>query len=282
VRGTASRGFRAPSLPEITNSTSVSYGNVIDPRDPLTPTQARGVTNLTIANPDLKPERSKNFNLGFVLAPTSRSSIGIDFYHIRTTGVIDTESADSIIANEANDPAKVVRDAQGRILTLYRQYANQGERKVSGFDIDLRHAQPLAAWGKLTFNAQLSRVLKFEQPLALGEPLTDGAGNNWFGSIPKWRGVTSAAWDIGAWTSTLIWNYVDGYDQTTRENERVKPVGTLDLTVAWKATPAATVSFIVQNLTDKRPSWDSSTTFFDFTQADPRGRTAAVRVNYRF
>ncbi|WUR13784.1 TonB-dependent receptor [[Empedobacter] haloabium] len=282
LRGTASRGFRAPSLPEITNSTSVSYGNVIDPRDPIAPTQARGVTNLTIANPDLKPERSTNLNFGIVLAPSSRTSVGVDYYHIRTKGVIDTESADNIIANEASAPHKVVRDAQGRILTLYRQYANQGDRVVSGLDLDLRHTLPLAAWGKLTFNGQLSRVLKFEAPLAVGEPLTDGAGNNWFGSIPKWRGVTGATWDVGAFTNTLIWNYVDGYDQTTRPGERVKPVGTLDATVAWKATPAATVSFIVQNLTDKRPSWDSSTTFFDFTQADPRGRTAAVKVNYRF
>ncbi|WEF31493.1 TonB-dependent receptor [Pseudoduganella chitinolytica] len=131
-------------------------------------------------------------------------------------------------------------------------------------------------------HGQLSRVLSFKAPLAVGEPLTDGAGTNWFGSIPTWRGVTSATWDIGAFASTLIWNYVDGYDQTTKPGERVKPVGTLDATVAWKATPAVTVSFIVQNLTDKRPSWDSSTTFFDFTQADPRGRTAAVKVNYRF
>lgn len=282
VRGTASRGFRAPSLPEITNSTSVSYGNVIDPRDPISPTQARGVTNLTIANGDLKPERSKNLNLGFVIAPTSRSSVGIDFYHIRTTGVIDTESADSIIANEANAPDKVVRDTQGRILTLYRQYANQGDRKVSGFDIDLRHVQPLPKTGKLTFNAQLSRVLKFEQPLAVGKPLTDGAGNNYFGSIPKWRGVTSATLEVGKWTNTLVWNYVDGYAQTTRVDERVKPVGTLDFNAAWQVTDAATVSLILQNLTDKRPSWDSSTTFFDFTQADPRGRTAAVKVAYRF
>lgn len=87
----------------------------------------------------------------------------MDFYHIRTTGVIDTESADSIIANEANAPEKMVRDAQGRILTLHRQHAKQGDRKVSGFDIDLRHVQPLPKTGKLTFKAQPSRVLTFEQ-----------------------------------------------------------------------------------------------------------------------
>lgn len=281
VRGTLSRGFRAPSLPEITNSTSVSYGNVVDPRDPISPTQARGITNLTIANPDLSPERSTNANFGIVLAPNNRTSLGLDFYRIRTEGVIGTESADNIIANEATAPGKIVRDAQGRILTLYRQYANQGNRSVSGFDIDLRHVQPLAAYGKLTVNAQLSRVLSFEQPLAVGLPLTEGAGNNYFGSIPKWRGVTGLTWDIQDWSNTLVWNYVDGYDQTTRPGERVKPYATVDLNLAWKATQAATVSFIVHNLGDKRPSWDSSTAFFDYTQGDPRGRVASVKVNYR-
>ena len=282
VRGTVPRGFRAPSLPEITNSTSVSYGNVVDPRDPISPTQARGITNLTIANPDLSPERSTNANIGIVLAPNSRTSLGLDFYRIRTKGVIGTESADNIIANEAARPDLIVRDAQGRILTLYRQYANQGDRAVSGFDIDLRHVHPLQAWGKLTLNAQLSRVLSYEAPLAVGQAAVDGAGNNYFGSIPKWRGVTGLTWDYQAWTNTLVWNYIDGYAQTTRANERVKPYGTFDLNLAWKASDAATVSFIVHNLGDKRPSWDSSTAFFDYTQGDPRGRVASVKVNYRF
>jgi iron complex outermembrane receptor protein len=282
LRGTVSRGFRAPSLPEITNSTSVSYSSVVDPRDPIAPTQARGVTNLTIANPALRPERSNNLNLGFVVAPSGNTSVGVDYYRIRTKGVIDTESADNIIANEASAPGKVVRDAQGRIVTLYRQYANQGDRLVSGIDIDLRHRVALQQWGKLTFNGQLSRVFKFEAPLAAGAPLTNGAGNNYFGSIPTWRGVSSATWDIGAWSNTLTWNYVDGYDQTTRAGERVKPVGTLDVNLSWKLNPAATISFIALNVTDKRPSWDSSTAFFDFTQADPRGRTAALKLAYKF
>jgi iron complex outermembrane receptor protein len=38
----------------------------------------------------------------------------------------------------------------------------------------------------------------------------------------------------------------------------------------------------VQNLADRRPSWDSATLFFDFTQADPRGRTGAVRLSHQF
>ncbi|WP_395402977.1 TonB-dependent receptor domain-containing protein [Pseudoduganella sp. UC29_106] len=282
LRGTASRGFRAPSLPEITNSTSVSYGNVIDPRDPITPTQARGITNITVANSALSPERSNNLNLGFVLSPTSTSSIGLDYYRIRTNGVIGTESADSIIANEGAHPEKIVRDAQGRITTLYRQYANQGDRLASGFDLDLRQRFPRTAYGSFTLNAQLSYVLKFEQPLSVGAPLTNGAGNNWFGSIPKWRGVTAANWENGPYSGTLTWNYVDGYDQTTRPGERVKPVGTFDVNLGYKVSTATTLNLIVLNVGDKRPSWDSSFAFFDYTQSDPRGRFASVKLTHKF
>ncbi len=76
LRGTVSRGFRAPSLPEITNSTSVSYGSVIDKLDPITPSQSRGVTNITVANTELSPERSRNVNLGFVVSPSANSRLG--------------------------------------------------------------------------------------------------------------------------------------------------------------------------------------------------------------
>ncbi|PHV04690.1 TonB-dependent receptor [Janthinobacterium sp. BJB412] len=282
LRGTVSRGFRAPSLPEITNSTSVSYGSVIDPKDPIAPNQPRGVTNITRANDQLRPERSNNLNLGLVIAPSSGSSIGLDYYRIKTRGVIGTDTAETIIANEARFPNKISRDAEGRINTLYLQYTNQGDRETSGIDLDLRQRFDFKQNGKLSLNAQLSKVFKYAAPLSEGEPLSNGAGNNYFGSIPQWRGVTSATWDIGRWSSTLTWNYVDGYDQTTRPGERVAPVATFDANVAWRLTPAATVSLIVQNLTDQRPSWDSSTSFFDFTQADPRGRFASVKLNYKF
>ncbi|MBT2747024.1 MULTISPECIES: TonB-dependent receptor [unclassified Lysobacter] len=37
LRLNASRGFRAPPLPEIAQSTTISYGSVIDPFDPVQP-----------------------------------------------------------------------------------------------------------------------------------------------------------------------------------------------------------------------------------------------------
>ncbi|MFZ6752111.1 TonB-dependent receptor [Undibacterium sp. Dicai25W] len=282
LRATASRGFRAPSFPEITKSTTVSYGSVLDPRDPISPNQPRGVTNITIANPNLQPEHSNNLNFGIVIAPTATSSLGIDYYRITQKGVIGTESADTIIANENTSPGKVSRDDQGRITTLYRQYRNQGDREVSGLDIDVRQRFNTVNYGNVTLNGQLSYVLRFAQPLTDGAALTNGAGTNYFGSIPKWRGVTSADWEYGNWTNTLTWNYVGGYQQESATNEYVASYATFDLTTSRKLSANTTVSLVVQNLTDRRPSWDSSTNFFDITQADPRGRFVSVKLNHRF
>lgn len=282
LRGTVSRAFRAPSLPEITDSTAVSYTGVIDPRDPLTPTLSRGVTVITIANPALRPERSKNLNLGVVISPTSSSSIGLDYYRIRQEGVIGTESATTTLDNELTSPEKVARGADGRITTLYRQFRNQGQRDVSGIDLDLRQRFVDQDWGKLTLAGQLSRVLRFAEPLSDGAPLTNGAGTNYFGSIPKWRGVTSATWEQGKWSSTLTWNYVGSYAQNTHLDESVAAFSTFDVTSSWQVTPAANVTFIVQNLANKRAPWDYSASGFDFTQSDPRGRFASLKLNYKF
>lgn len=282
LRGTVSRAFRAPSLPEITDSTAVSYTGVIDPRDPLTPTLSRGVTVITIANPALRPERSKNLNLGVVISPTSSSSIGLDYYRIRQEGVIGTESATTTLDNELTSPEKVARGADGRITTLYRQFRNQGQRDVSGINLDLRQRFVDQDWGKLTLAGQLSRVLRFAEPLSDGAPLTNGAGTNYFGSIPKWRGVTSATWEQGKWSSTLTWNYVGSYAQNTHLDESVAAFSTFDVTSSWQVTPKANVTFIVQNLANKRAPWDYSASGFDFTQSDPRGRFASLKLNYKF
>ena len=282
LRGTVSRGFRAPSFPEITRSTTVSYGAVLDPRDPVSPNQPRGVTNITIANPALRPEHSDNLNLGLVFAPDQNTSVGIDYYQITQKGVIGTESADTIISNEFSVPGKVLRDEQGRITTLYRQYRNQGNREVAGFDIDIRHRQNLQQWGTLKLSGQLSYVLRFAEPLSTGAALTNGVGTNYFGSIPRLRGVSSAGWDYGDWQHTLIWNYTGGYRQTTAQNEHVDGWSTWDLTTSRKINATTSVSLVVQNLLNRKPSWDSSTSFFDITQGDPRGRFVSLRFNHKF
>ena len=146
--------------------------------------------------------------MGLVLSPNETGSVGVELIRIKTRGVIGTDSANTVVA--ANRPGQIARDAEGRISTLFLRYSNQGDRETRGMDLDLRQGVDLARWGKLGLNAQLSRVFRYAAPLSEGAAPTNGAGNNYFGSIPAWRGATTATWDIGAWSATATWNYVGG------------------------------------------------------------------------
>jgi len=285
LRGSYSRGFRAPTLPEITNSTAVSYSRVIDPYDPITPGQPRGYTDVFAANPNLRPERSTNYNAGFVVSPTSETSVGVDYYHIVQKGIIGPDNDQALVQNK--DP-RVQRDAQGRIVTIYNQYLNQQSLTTDGVDLDFHQALHTQGWGDFALNSSVTRLLKFSQPLIAGEAPINGAGTNIFGSLPKWRGTTGLSWALGDFSSALTWYYVGGYKQNPENRltpaypERVKSWSTYDLSVAYTGLAKTTITLAVQNLQNRRPPWDPSTPYFDITQADPRGRFVTLGVDYKF
>ncbi|TCV92337.1 iron complex outermembrane receptor protein [Luteibacter rhizovicinus] len=287
LRGSFSRGFRAPSLPEITNSTAVSYGSVVDPYDPITPGQRRSYTGVNAANPKLKPERSKNYNVGIVVSPTVDTSIGLDYYHIVQNGIIGPDDTTYIVNHPEVYPGRVVRE-QGRIVTIYNQYQNQSSLTTDGVDIDFSHVLHAGRWGDFTLRGNWSRLLDYRQPRVAGQPSVNGAGTNIFGSLPYWRGSTGIGWSIGDFNSTLTWYYTGGYKQNPENRltdaypARVKNWSTADLSIAYTGIERTTLTLAVQNLQNRRPPWDPSYTYFDSTQADPRGRVVNVGVNYRF
>jgi len=106
LRGTWSKGFRAPSFAEtsgqITGFTTYtpgsfqslceSHGGAFDDGtctggSPYTRSgQALGFRNN--ANPDLKPEKSESFTAGFIAQPIRQLSFTVDFYHIKKKDII--------------------------------------------------------------------------------------------------------------------------------------------------------------------------------------------------
>jgi len=287
LRGTVSRGFRAPSLPEITNSTAISYGSVKDPYDPITPGQLRGYTGIYAANPKLQAERSKNIDLGVVLSPAADTSLALDFYRINQSGIIGPDDATVIVQNPGLYPGRVVRDAQGRIVSISNQYQNQSARTTSGIDIELRQLVRTAGAGNFTLSGGWSYLLSYKQPRVAGQAQIDGSGSNIFGALPKWRGTTALTWDYRDFSSTLSWYYVGGYklDDSVREDDfptSVASNSSFDLSVQYTGLKNTTLKFAVQNLLNRKPSWDPSTPYFDITQGDPRGRFVSVGASYKF
>ena len=106
LRGTWSKGFRAPSFAEtsgqITGFTTYtpggfqslceSHGGTFDGTSctggsPYTRSgQALGFRNN--ANPDLKPEKSESYTAGLILQPIRQLSLTVDYYHIKKKDII--------------------------------------------------------------------------------------------------------------------------------------------------------------------------------------------------
>ncbi|MET4617290.1 iron complex outermembrane receptor protein [Stenotrophomonas sp. 2619] len=291
LRGSFSRGFRAPSLPEIAQGQTISYGSVVDPFDPLAPGGSRGVTNLRTGNPNLEAERSKNYNVGVVWAPDADTSVGVDVYRIEQDNLIKPDNAQFIVNNPDLFPGRVQRDAQGRIQIITNQYANQGELETSGIDLDISRTFRTEGWGTVTLAGSWSHLLTFKQPLVAGQAPVEGAGNNRLGALPRTRGTTSLAWALGDWQSTLSLQYIAGYDQRVATqtsnpglNDRIKAYHQLDLYVAYTGLPKTTLSLSVQNLTDKDPPFDPAggSNGFDITQYNLRGTFVSLGAKYRF
>jgi iron complex outermembrane receptor protein len=153
LRGTATQGFRAPSLPETGNGGASWFNNgYTDPKRCAAATELRNALNTGNAadkslaltayalgcsvsfpaavtpNPGLKPEKSNSFTIGMVLQPTREISMTIDYYNIKRRDEIAVKSVDETLANEDRIAGLVQRDP----LTAQDIEISQRVRELTG------------------------------------------------------------------------------------------------------------------------------------------------------
>jgi iron complex outermembrane receptor protein len=84
LRGNLGKGFRAPTLPEISPSTATFFTQVIDPQTDT----VQQISGVFAGNPNLKAEKSVSANLGFVYEPTRNFSTSVDYYWIKWKDIV--------------------------------------------------------------------------------------------------------------------------------------------------------------------------------------------------
>ncbi|HEX4597495.1 MAG TPA: TonB-dependent receptor [Burkholderiaceae bacterium] len=314
-RAVGSKGFRAPSLAEGSNSTSLANQTAKDPLDPLH-RRSEAVGFITGGNPNLRPETSKNLDLGFVVSPLNNVNFSVDYYSIWLYDVIASNgSAQSVINNPAAyPPGSLVRDATGAVVYAKGLYTNLYKIRTDGVDFEGDVSFPLPDASKLKFALDATYVptfLVFCGTACSGPPTPwqNYAGSNGWdyaspisggNAIPRWKGFISAAWQNAQWSAEVVGRFVDRYTnifsqpvlQNTLTQHSVSPYTSVDLDGQyrwrnWKAT----LSII--NVTDNQPPYDSSAllfgTFappvaqpFDTGLYDPLGRMIDLHLSYTF
>lgn len=324
LRASAGTGFRAPSLSDLyrpaTGGTSATLA------DPLCMAQHNNDLSYCVdifstrvySNPDLKPERSRQFSLGAVIEAAPGLTASLDYWNIRTTDLISTIGDEVILSNpdkyghlihRYSDPAGPPdsdfmiqcgeyldpRDDEICYIELHKQ--NRGAQKASGLDITLDWRGPSTEWGRVSAHLAGTLTLSSKQQPGPGDPFISNLGkfvND--GVVQRWRHRASVDWEYGPFGATLGHSYLSGYtDQNNAFDDtvgtlvapnRVKAYSLWDVSASWQAMPQLKLRAGVQNLFDTSPPFSNQAYFFisgyDPSYTDPRGRFVYASATYSF
>ena len=252
LRSTYAEGFRAPALTQVSPGGVQSFQNVIDSKrcpDGVNPLNGadktdclRGISSLSSATPDLKPETSKSFSFGAIMNPTRNLDILVDYYHIRKEAETALLSAQFVIDHPALYPGRVIRDnnpalllvgadgktiaGSGPISQVNRAYVNQGSTETSGIDFEVAYRKSLGEMGKLTTKLDYSYAISFRRAERPGETEANVVGTNggisdWatsVGDIPRHKAGLSANWTRGVHSLTGNLDYVSAISLLRRSD----------------------------------------------------------------
>lgn len=295
VRGSAGRGFRAPSLTELWQPqvTGVTAAGLNDP-ERCNVADANGVVNqdsrdcatqfpITLGgNPDLKPEESENYTLGVVFEPSADFSIGFDAFRIDLEDtIIFGVSPTSILADTQQFGQLVTRGAPeaatpglpGRIVNIDQVNLNFGETKVEGVDADLRVRFDAGAIG--TFYGSIVGTYftkydiqnpdgSFDSVVGEVTPIVNGSG----GVVPRWHHYLALGYIHDAWEFTVTQSFQSAYDDlpgnfqdTEAPDFRVREVGsylTHDVQAAFTGIDNLRVAVGARNVADRDPPYTNA------------------------
>jgi iron complex outermembrane receptor protein len=291
LRANWGRGFRAPTLPEISPSVATFFVSVNDPVTGLNGTQISGVF---AGNPSLKAEKSESGTAGFVFEPTTNMSFGANYFNIDWKDLVSSDSFQELV--NQGDPTRVIRDpVTNQIVTVFNNYRNIGHTKVDGVDVEGRVRFP-TSFGRWTTRLNFTYIDTWKQD-DVEYAGTNGQGTS---TIPRLRGYLALDWDYRAFSSTVQMNYTRHYLQQLLAGsffvpgdprfqnqaypERVPSRVTYDLYASYNVTKNLQVFGSILNVSDKVPYYDPGfdpTGLYDFSIFDPRGRQFRLGLTWK-
>ncbi|MDR7050673.1 iron complex outermembrane receptor protein [Duganella sp. 3397] len=306
LRGSASTGFRAPTLfeknaPLSRNDTNNSYndpilcpgGTIADSpiANPLRDCDLQQY-KLQGGNPALKPEKSKTFAFGVVLEPVSQLTVSADYFNIRLKDKINALPEETIYGNFEKYRERFLRNADGTPNAILDLKENLGKVNTDGVDLSLTLRSSASAYGNLTLTVDGTWVHKYEYQDERGGAYTQNvaryAANN---PVFRWKHNAALNWRLASWSATLAQSYKSGYIDQNLDIEdaflnRVPSYSLWNLSGTYSGFTGLALTAGVKNLLDKEPPFSNQGTLFqkgyDPRYTDPVGRALYVRGSYTF
>ncbi|MFC3377606.1 TonB-dependent receptor [Rugamonas sp. CCM 8940] len=312
LRGSYGTGFKAPGLLDLgqplvnAGVTATSYKCPPLGQPALCKPGTSQYPVLEGGNENLRPEKSKQFSVGFRVEPSAAFSFGADLWDVKMTDAVSGVTEAQIFL----DPVKFrslfttyTEPATGDTYYAIKKLSvNIGQTHNRGIDYDLvgRHRFD---FGNLTANLSGTYLMKSEYTKA-GSADEWTSSLNFFGTDDNvaFRHIVraQATLDTGALSNSLTMNYRNGYTDaeakvrnlaTNLDDKKFRLQVPSHITFDWQGryafTKTAAVRVGVKNLLNREPPLSLRASSghqvgFDPRYADPMLRTFYMTGNVQF
>lgn len=322
-RSSWSKSFRAPNLPQFySDGTQVSNTRTDYAYCRLNNLACSGVPTLEVraGNDQLKPENTTNFSVGAVFEPRRWLTLTVDYWSIKSNGVIGIEGAqnqllyDYLLRQQGSSNPNVVRLAPltgqtvGDLSYVQDNYFNLGPRIIKGWDFGASLESGRTSLGRFSLDLNLAKLQKFRQaPSDLQQQLivANAAGKLGSGIIitsagdlvkmngsPRWRLQGDLTWKSGPFQAGASLNYVGQVFDTgpavvNGVLYELPGMTTVNAYVQWKGEKRSALEGLrlrvgARNLFDKMPPLYSSNYGFLGSLHSPTGRFVYFEVSKDF
>ncbi len=297
VRGSATTSFKAPTLPQL-YATRQAYTNLYDyaqcEKKNIKCTSASTQIR-SGGNPNLKPERSNNFSLGFVLEPIKDLSASFDWYMIDQSDTVQSLDAQYVLDHADRFPGQVVRktpdlpNIPGDIDYVSAPYMNLGSTRIEGMDIDIRYDVSLGRFGKLTFREAQNRTFSYKDTPLATDPMRENVD---FAPVPRWKNILDVTYAYGDYSlGVTMRTYASTKNKGSVEDpdtaglpERIPSYSAFDVNFSAKPIKKLTVNAGIKNIGNRIPPYGTGKNAVGYVgpSTEVWGRTFYLGGSYAF
>ncbi len=313
-RGSYSTGFKVPDFAKLFRGITETQYTGLDLADPAMCPNGQynpDVANCNVqirpdivtgGNPNLQPEEAKQKSIGFVIAPTPRIDISVDWWEIERFNTIRSGfKLSTMTANYGLYESNFIRDATGNITQIDQRYINTGGTLTRGIELDANMRGELAG-GRWNAHLNGSYLDTFKTKSFDNLPYTGnlvGEYERYFNLPIKWKHTLSFGWNKGDWAHTLTQVYRGGYTDwkpggivngylPANWKPKVDSYTTYNYSVSWTSIKNLKATFALRNLLNTDPPFtlryldDGDGAGWEARVADPRGRSLNLLLEYTF
>ena len=216
LRASYSTAFLPPTAAELLPNPTPLCGfpcqQITDPKNG----QTYNIDLTQGGNPQLKPQKSRDLDLGMIWEPGDPAFAGLrmdlEYYRITQPNYITNPTVQQVVSDPSL-ASRVTRDPTTGLVTIAdTSFVNATEYKTSGWDLKIDYRKE-TGFGTLDLHAAGTLIKNDQRQYSIASPFLEYAGYPNDGGEGKIKGNATLSWEYHGWTAAWTTTYYSSYWQ---------------------------------------------------------------------